>query len=120
MVRDGEQFACVLGRRDGFAVDEFPEEGVFARVTDCGDVGVVQLGDGAGFLVEAAGEHGSGELAGDGAVEPRIMRFPHFAHAVGADGRKQFSGPRPASGLLGSMRINSSSEVDSLQLQVSA
>jgi len=47
---------------------------------------MVQLCDGAGFALKAFTECCSRSLDGNSAIEPRVTRFPHFAHASLADG----------------------------------
>jgi hypothetical protein len=48
---------------------------------------MVQRGNGVRLAFEALGELFRGNLDGDSAVEARIARLVHLAHATGADGR---------------------------------
>src|SRR6516162_3042736 len=60
-------------------------------VIDCKDVGVVQGGGGAGFLLETAqpvfipGVLASQQLERDPTTKPRILSQEHFAHATAPD-----------------------------------
>ena len=63
---------------------------VGADVVEGADVGMVEGGDGVGFLLEAAGEADQRSLNGDVAVEARVASAPDFAHAPFADRREDF------------------------------
>src|SRR5450759_5368689 len=54
----------------------------------CADVGMIQRGDSSRLALEAVGELLLGDLDGDRAVQPRVARSVHVAHAAGADGRE--------------------------------
>ena len=55
---------------------------------DLADVGVIEDRDGTGFLLEADAVLALESLNGDDAVQPRVARIPHFAHAARADACK--------------------------------
>ena len=67
---------------------------LMADVVERADVGVLEGGDGARLALEALaelaarGEMLRQDLDGDLAVEPRVARAIHLAHAAGADGGK--------------------------------
>ena len=69
-----------------------------ADVVEHADVRVVQRSHGAGFALEALpeilalGDVFGQDLDGDGAVEARVTRFVHFAHASRAEWREDFVG----------------------------
>jgi len=46
---------------------------------------MIQRGDSAGFPLEALAKLFGADLHGHRAVEPRVARFVHFAHAAGPD-----------------------------------
>jgi hypothetical protein len=75
-----------LGER--CALDEFHGEVVAANAVGLADVGMVELGDGACFALEALGVMGFHPHDGDGAAEPIAASFPHLARSTGADRRK--------------------------------
>src|SRR6185503_17121758 len=52
---------------------------------EAADVRVVQRRDRARLALEALVERTVNGLDGDDAIEPRVARLPHFAHAAGAD-----------------------------------
>ena len=60
---------------------------LFAEVVDRADVGVVEGGDGAGLALEAraavrvGAQLGGQDLDGDRAIEARVPRLVHLAHA---------------------------------------
>ena len=78
-----------LGR---LALDELHHQVVGADVVNLADVGMVQRRDGFGFALEAFAELRGGNFDGDVAIQPWIVRLPHFAHAALADRRKDFVG----------------------------
>src|SRR5260370_36625699 len=51
---------------------------------------MIQRSNRAGFLLEACRMLPLQSLDGDDAVQPRITRLPHLAHAALADGRDDF------------------------------
>jgi hypothetical protein len=55
-------------------------------------VGLVERGDGARLALEAFAEEAVTLLDGDHAVQTRIARLPHFAHATHAERRNDFVG----------------------------
>jgi hypothetical protein len=55
---------------------------------------MIQRRDRARFPLEALGELGGGNFDRNGALQPRIARLVHLAHAAFADGRKDLMGPR--------------------------
>ena len=75
----------------------------FGDIVQHDDVGMIQSGDGAGFLKEAAlavrvGHAAMGQdLDSDGAPEPRVTGAVDFAHASGAERRFDFVGSQPFS-----------------------
>ena len=76
----------VVGRLDGIVINELHDEIIGINVEKRRDVGMIQLGNGAGFLLKAVRGGGLEELDSDGAVEAGIASFPHFTHAAPADG----------------------------------
>ena len=94
---------------EGFALQKLrDDEGaafVRADVVDDEDVGVIELGGGAGFLLEAReavgirGEAGVNDLDGDVAPESRVPRPVDLAHAAGAEGREDLVGAEPGARL---------------------
>lgn len=92
--RDGHAaFGDQLEER--FAIDKLDDHvlsgPVVNDVVNGDDVGVIESGDGLGFLYEAEtavgiGSHAGGErFDGDEAIEARVAGFVDFAHAAGAD-----------------------------------
>ena len=87
---------------EGFAFEEFGDDVVgavgLADVVDGDDVGMIEGGDGAGFLFEAAeavgivGEGGGKDFQGDVAEEAGVAGAVDFAHAAGADEGDDFVG----------------------------
>ena len=57
---------------------------------DLADVRVVQRCDGARFLLEAITVRTRELLDGDQASEPRVARFPDFAHAARTEQAEDF------------------------------
>ena len=111
-----DHVADALGGRERAApVDQLPQvvaldelEGdevqplVFAAEEDAGDVLVVELRRGAGFLLEAVDALGIAchlrrqDLQRDDAVEFEVARFQHGGHAARADGFDQLEVAEPA------------------------
>jgi hypothetical protein len=51
---------------------------------------MIQCRDGQGFAREAVAEAVTALFHGNDAVQPRVARFPHLAHAACAKGREYF------------------------------
>ena len=66
--------------------------------------GWLKLRDRARFALEAFAQLGGGydrgreDFDGDGAIEPRVARFVHLAHAAGAERREDFVGAKARAG----------------------
>ena len=73
----------------GFALDVLHDQVIRADVVQSADVGVIQRGHGAGFPIEALGEPFLRHLDRNQAVQPRVARLVHFAHAALADQRTE-------------------------------
>ena len=71
---------------------------LMADVVERADVRMIQAGNGAGFAIESLANFRRVGYAlrenfdGDGAVQPRIARAIHFAHATSAKRRLNFVG----------------------------
>ena len=96
-----------IGERLAFEVlhDEVGCPGLFADVVQRTDMRMVELGNRAGFAIEAltrlrVGRKGRWEdLDGDGAIEPRIAGFVHLSHSTRADQRQDLVRAESGSGL---------------------
>ena len=55
-------------------------------------MGMIQRGDRAGFLLETRGVLALQPLDGDDAIQARVARLPHFAHAARAEGGEDLVG----------------------------
>ena len=77
---------------------------LFPDVEQDADVRMLQAGDGAGLAFEAraqivpVGDELREDFDGDGAVKPRVARFPYFTHAARAEGREYFVWAEAVSG----------------------
>jgi hypothetical protein len=80
----------------GLAVHQFADDEIFSHVVNADDVGVVQSGNGLGFLLEALEAPGVvSEIVGqdfdsDVAIEARVAGLVDLAHPTRADGREDF------------------------------
>jgi hypothetical protein len=72
------------------AFDIFHDKVIRTHVVERADVRMIQCRDGQGFAREAVAEAVAALFYGDGAVEPRVARFLHLAHAACAKGREYF------------------------------
>ena len=94
--------AQALGKR--LAVEELHDQEVGtvlrADVVEMADVRMIQRGNGAGFALETllkfgiVGEMSGENLDGNGAIEARVFRAVHLAHAAGAERRLNFIGAK--------------------------
>ena len=89
---------------EGFPVHQLGNEIVLPDVVEGDDVGMVERGDRAGFLLEAPAAIGvGGELRRQGLqghlpAEPRVARPVHLAHAARAEKAKDFVRPEHRAG----------------------
>jgi len=67
-------------------------------VVERADIGMVQRGHRSGLSLEAVGESFVRDFDGDVAVEARIARAIHLAHAARADGREDLVRTQVSSG----------------------
>ena len=71
---------------------------MLADVVDAEDIGMIERGDGAGFLLETpqavgiGGEGGGQNLDGDVASQALIAGAVNFAHSASSDERNEFVG----------------------------
>jgi hypothetical protein len=103
---DVEEFAkAEFGGTERLAIDEFAYKVVIADIIDGDDVGVIERGDGAGFLLEAlsarrvGGEIGRKDFQCDFACESSVARAVDFSHAAGAERGKDFVRAEAGSGV---------------------
>ena len=82
------------------ALDELHHQVIRPDVVELADVRMIQRRHGARFALEAFGELLLGDLDGDDAVEPRVARLPHLAHAARADGARISYGPSRSPGVI--------------------
>ncbi len=102
-------FLQALGERLAFQVlqHEVVPALVCADVVEDADVSVLQIGDGAGFAVEAlagflvSGEVRSEHLERNQAVQARVAAFIHFPHAARSNEREDFVRPQMRTRLQG-------------------
>ena len=71
---------------EGRALDEFEDQVFRTDIEDLADVRVAEGGDGLRFLPEPRAFRLEA-LDRDNAVQPCVVRRPHFSHPTGADGR---------------------------------
>src|SRR5215469_275258 len=72
-------------RRESLALQQLHHEIIGAYVVKRADMRMAQRGDGPGFAFESLAESRSGDLEGNVAAEPCIVRAKHCAHAALAD-----------------------------------
>ena len=75
---------------EGRPLDVLHDQIIGTNVVERADVGMVQRGDGLGFLLKASAETNQRSLDGDVAIQPRVTGTPHLTHTAPADGREYF------------------------------
>ena len=84
------RLAMVSGKRR--SLDQLHHQVVRPDVVQRADVGMVQRGDRARFALEPRAELVAADLDRDGALQTRIARGEHVAHATCADRVQEFVG----------------------------
>jgi hypothetical protein len=75
------------------SLDELHHDVIRTDIVDLTDVRMIESCNGPGFAIKTAGELSFGNLDCDGAVQSRIARLPHLAHATRAERRDDLIGP---------------------------
>lgn len=102
----GGEFENVVDGQGALGFDAFDElhdhvaraAGRGSNIVKLRDVGMVQLGDGAAFTLEALGKLFAGSFDRNFAVEAGVAGLVDFAHAARADARKDFVGSKTVAG----------------------
>lgn len=81
-----------------FAFHQFHYEKVGAEIVQSANVRMVQCGDRSRFALEPVGEPFVYDLNRNQAVDARISRFVHFAHAALANGLEDLEMVKPITG----------------------
>jgi hypothetical protein len=82
-------------RNEVLALDVLHDEVIRSDIIEMADVGVVERGDGAGFLGEALGELSIGNFDRDIAAKAIVVGTIDLAHAALAHQRKDLVGAEP-------------------------
>ena len=96
-----KQLAWRVDGCDRCPVHQFHDQIVRSDVIELADIGVVERGDCAGFVLEPFAERLLRDLDGDGATEARIASLVHFAHPADTEQCHDLVGTKTFAGMQG-------------------
>ena len=99
--RDVQQLARRVDGRDRCPVHQFHDQVVRSDVIELADIGVIERGDRAGFVLEPFAEQLLRHLDSDGATEARIAGLVHLAHPADTEHGDDLVGTKTFAGMQG-------------------